>query len=183
LNLSTRTWRPIPAALIGAAVALGIFAVRPAAAQVTLGSPGEPPRIAFELGAFDIVPSPHPDSHPAVDFGLEYRWGDVLWAFAPFIGAMGTTRASGYEYFGLGLDINFGPNWVLTPNAAAGVYERGDGTRLGSWWEFRTGAELDYKLSDGSRIGVAVHHMSNAGLTKENPGEESAVLVWTIPFH
>jgi hypothetical protein len=170
-------------ALIWAVAALTMLSLRPAAAQITLGSPGDPPRIALELGAFDIVPSPHPDSHPAADFGLEYRFGDVLWAFSPFIGAMGTSRLGGYEYFGFGFDVNFGPNWVLTPNGAAGVYERGDGTKLGSWWEFRTGAELDYKLPNDSRIGIAVHHMSNAGLSKDNPGEESAVLVYTIPFH
>jgi len=178
----------MPAAPIGAVVALtilalAVFALRPAAAQVTLGSPNDPPRIALELGAFDIVPSPHPDSHAAADFGLEYRFGDVLYAFSPFIGAMGTSAGAGYAYFGFGFDINFGPNWVLTPNGAAGVFERGSGTRLGSWWEFRTGGELDYKLPDQSRIGIAIHHMSNAGLTKDNPGEESAVLVYTIPFH
>jgi hypothetical protein len=172
-----------PAALLWALAALAVFAVRPAAAQVTLGSPGDPPRIALELGDFDIVPSEHKDSKSAADFGLEYRFGDVLWAFSPFIGAFGTSDGAGYGYFGFGFDINFGPNWVLTPNGAAGVYERGSGTKLGSWWEFRTGAELDYKLADGSRVGIAVHHMSNAGLTKDNPGEESAVLVWTIPFH
>ncbi|HEY1795657.1 MAG TPA: acyloxyacyl hydrolase [Stellaceae bacterium] len=183
MDQSTRAQRRTPAALIWIFATLAVFALRPAAAQVTIGSPGEPPRIALELGAFDIVPSPHPDSGAAVDFGLEYRFGDVLWAFSPFVGAMGTSKGGGYGYFGFGFDINLGPNWVLTPNGAAGIYERGSGTKLGSWWEFRTGAELDYKLSDGSRVGVAVHHMSNAGLTKDNPGEESAVLVWTFPFH
>lgn len=183
MNLSTRALRSRPAALIWAAAALATLALRPATAQVTLGSPGEPPHVALELGAFDIVPSPHPDSHPAVDFGLEYRFGDVLWAFQPFVGAMGTSRGGAYGYFGFGFDINLGSNLVLMPNGAAGVYERGSGTKLGSWWEFRTGAELDYKLANDSRIGIAVHHMSNAGLTKDNPGEESAVLVWTFPFH
>lgn len=170
-------------ALIVAIAAMTVLVLRPAAAQVTLGSPGDPPHLALGLGAFDIVPSPHPDSHPAGELSLEYRFGDLLGPIAPFIGAMGTTRLGGYEYFGFGMDINLGPSWVLTPNGAAGIYERGNGTRLGSWWEFRTGAELDYKLPNDSRIGVAVHHMSNAGLTKENPGEESAVLVWTFPFH
>jgi len=96
---------------------------------------------------------------------------------------MGTSDGAGYGYFGLGFDINFGPNWVLTPSGAAGIFTRGNGTRLGSWWEFRTGAELDYKLPDQSRIGVGMYHMSNAGLTKQNPGEEAALLIYSIPLH
>ena len=188
LNLWMRPTSAMLSALIFAVAAMAMLVARPAAAQlavgpISLGSPGEPPHIALGLGAFDIVPSPHPDSHPAAELSLEYRFGDLLGPINPFIGAMGTSRLGGYEYFGFGFDVNFGPNWVLTPNGAAGTYQRGDGTRLGSWWEFRTGAELDYKLPNDTRIGIAVHHMSNAGLTKDNPGEESAVLVWTFPFH
>ena len=115
----------------------------------------------------------------AGDFGLEYHFGDLLYAFSPFVGALGDERrrrATGY--FGFGFDINFGPDWVLTPNGAAGCSSAASGTKLGSWWEFRTGAELDYKLADQSRIGLAVHHMSNAGLGKSNPGEEQAVVVY-----
>ena len=106
----------------------------------------------------------------------------MLGPVAPFVGASVTSDGGAYGYFGFGFDINFGPNWVLTPNGAAGVFERGSGTRLGSWWEFRTGAELDYRMANRSRLGLAFHHMSNAGLTKYNPGEESLVLIYTIPL-
>lgn len=171
------------AAVIGMLAALAVLAAQhPARAQLSIGSPGDPPRVALELGAFDIFPGKHPDSHVAADFGLEYRFGDVLYAFSPFIGALGTSDGAGYAYFGFGFDIHLGPNWILTPNGAAGVFERGSGIKLGSWWEFRTGAELDYKLPDQSRVGIALHHMSNAGLGKSNPGEESLVFVYTIPF-
>ncbi|HEX3883076.1 MAG TPA: acyloxyacyl hydrolase [Stellaceae bacterium] len=183
MNLASVARRITPVAFAGVAAILIGLAARPAMAQISLGSPNDPPRIALMLGAFDIVPSPHKDSAAAADFGLEYRFGDVLYAFSPFVGAFGTSDGAGYAYFGFGFDVNFGPDWVLTPNGSAGVFERGSGTKLGSWWEFRTGAELDYKLTNGSRVGVAVHHISNAGLTKQNPGEESAVLVYTIPFH
>jgi hypothetical protein len=171
------------AAVIGMLAALAVLAVQhPARAQLSIGSPGDPPRVALELGAFNILPGKHPDSHVAADFGLEYRFGDVLYAISPFIGALGTSDGAGYAYFGFGFDIHLGPNWILTPNGAAGVFERGSGIKLGSWWEFRTGAELDYKLPDQSRVGIALHHMSNAGLGKSNPGEESLVFVYTIPF-
>jgi len=169
-------------AAAGAAIIAALLLMRPAAAQVTLGSPGDPPRLALGVGAFDIAPSHHPDSRTAADFRGEYRFGDVLGPIAPFVGASVTSDGGAYGFFGLGFDINFGPHWVLTPNAAAGAFERGSGTRLGSWWEFRTGAELDYRMANQSRIGLAFHHMSNAGLTRYNPGEESLVLIYTIPL-
>ena len=80
------------------------------------------------------------------------------------------------------IDINFTPNLVLTPNAAAGYFYRGSGTNLGSWFEFRTGAELAWRFADRSRIGVAVHHTSNAGLTQRNPGAQSVVLMYSVPI-
>ncbi|MGE5271253.1 MAG: acyloxyacyl hydrolase [Thiohalocapsa sp.] len=154
----------------------------PAAAQISLGSPADPPRIAAGVGAFDITPSSsHKDSRTAAEFRGEYRFADTPWLVAPFVGGAVTTDGAGYAYFGLGFDVNFGPSWVLTPNAAAGVFERGAGTRLGSWVEFRTGAELAYRFADLSRLGVAVNHTSNAGLTKRNPGEQSVLLMYSVP--
>lgn len=181
MSLNSAARRAISAAFFGAAVAVAALAAGPAMAQITFG--GDAPRLAVSAGAFDIFPGKHPDSHVAGDFGLEYHYGDLAYGFSPFIGGQVTTDGAAYGFFGFGFDVNFGPNWVLTPNGAAGVFERGSGIKLGSWWEFRTGAELDYKLPDQSRIGFAFHHISNAGFGKSNPGEEQAVFVYTIPFH
>ena len=112
----------------------------------------------------------------------EYRFGDVLWIFAPFVGLMGTSAGAFYGYAGFGFDVNFGANWVLNPTIAGGYWYRGNGLNLGSWWEFRSGAELDYRFANRSRLGVAFYHMSNAGLTKQNPGEEALLLVYTVPL-
>ena len=166
-----------------AAVALIGALATPAVAQVTFGSPGDPPRLALGAGAFDITPSTsHKTASSAGEFRGEYRFADTLSILAPFVGASVTTDGAAYGYFGFGFDVNWGPNWVLTPNAAAGVFERGSGTRLGSWWEFRTGAELAYRFANQSRLGVEVTHTSNAGLTKVNPGEQSVLLMYSIPM-
>jgi lipid A 3-O-deacylase len=155
----------------------------PAAAQITIGSPGDPPHLAFGAGAFDITPSSsHPDSKTAAEGRVEYRFGDVIWPISPFIGVSGTSDRAFYGYFGFGVDINFGPDWVLTPNGAAGYFARGGGTNLGSWFEFRTGAEIAYRFTDKSRLGVAVNHTSNAGLTKRNPGAQSVVVMYSVPM-
>jgi lipid A 3-O-deacylase len=171
------------AALAAAMVALWGAVAPPATAQISFGSPGDPPHLALGAGAFDITPSTsHKFAGTAGEFRGEYRFGDTVSILAPFVGASVTTDGAAYGYFGLGFDVNFGPSWVLTPNAAAGVFERGSGTRLGSWWEFRTGAEFAYRFADQSRLGVEVTHTSNAGLTKLNPGEQSVLLMYSIPM-
>lgn len=160
-----------------------IAGVRPAAAQITLGSPTDPSRLALGAGAFDITPS-NGITHggTAGEFRGEYRFHDMLWIFAPFVGASVTTDGAFYGYGGIAFDINFTPNWVLTPNGAVGYFGRGSGTNLGSSTEFRTGAELAYRFEDKSRLGFAFHHTSNAGIGKHNPGEQSAVVMYSIPL-
>jgi lipid A 3-O-deacylase len=171
-------------AVLAGAILMAAAIAWPAAAQVTLGSPGDPPRLALGAGAFDITPSSsHKDSRTAAEFRGEYRFGDVWWFIAPFVGVAATSDGAFYGYGGFGFDINFGPNVVLTPNAAVGYFGRGSGTDLGSAVEFRTGAELAWRFPDRSRLGVAVNHTSNAGIGKKNPGEQSVVLMYSIPLH
>jgi lipid A 3-O-deacylase len=167
-----------------AAIGLALigFGARPAAAQITFGSPGDPPHIALGAGAFDITPSNHRDSHTAAEFRGEYRFGDMFWLVSPFVGVQGTSDGAFYGYGGFGVDVNFSPNLVLTPNVAAGYFAPGSGTRLGYPLEFRSGAELAWRFADTSRLGVAVHHISNAGLGKHNPGEQEILLMYSFPF-
>jgi lipid A 3-O-deacylase len=163
--------------LLGAAV-LGA----PAAAQITFGSPGEPPKLALGAGAFDITPSNSNAGGTAGELRAEYRFGALPWPIAPFIGVSGTTAGAFYGYGGFGFDINLMPSLVLTPNVAAGYFSHGSGTNLGSWMEFRSGAELAWRLPGQSRIGVAFHHTSNAGLTQRNPGAQSIALIYSMPL-
>jgi lipid A 3-O-deacylase len=175
-------WRVVRVCAI---LALGVIggALTPAArAQVSFGSPTDPPRVALGAGAFNITPS---SSHPggtAAELGVEYRFGDVLWFVSPFIGVNGTSDGAFYGYGGFGIDINFGPNLVLTPNVAGGYFAHGGGINLGSWWEFRSGAEFAWRFEDMSRLGVALYHTSNAGLTRINPGAQSVLLLYSVPL-
>ncbi|HXP03308.1 MAG TPA: acyloxyacyl hydrolase [Stellaceae bacterium] len=177
MRLSTITMRT----LLAVAAIIAALAARPAAAQLSLGSPGEPPRLELGGGVYDITPSTRKNAGVQGDLLGEYHFGDVLWIFSPFVGAQVTTGGGTYAYFGFGFDVNYGP-WVLTPNAAAGFYQPGGGTPLGSWWEYKTGVELDYKFVDLTRLGIAIHHMSNAGITRINPGEQEIEVVYSIPL-
>src|SRR5215471_13242224 len=95
-------------AALGVLVALSVTVGQPAAAQITLGSPGDPPRIAIGGGAFDINPNSKKPGNGTTGLALgEYRFGDVLWVVAPFVGAFGTGKGAFYGYGGFGFDINF----------------------------------------------------------------------------
>ncbi len=157
---------------------------RPGLAQVTFGSPADLPSIGIGVGAFNINPNDkHRFSQTSAQLQGEYRFGDVLWIIAPFVGLMGTSSGGFYGYAGFGFDINFGANWVATPTFSGGYFNRGDGTNLGSSWEFRSGAEFDYRFENRSRLGIAFYHMSNAGVAKSNQGEQALLLVYSVPLY
>ena len=168
----------------GISVALVVATTHPAAAQITFGSPADPPRIAIGGGAFDVLPNSGRQGNGATGLALgEYRFGDVLWIVAPFVGAFGTGKGAFYGYGGFGFDINFFERFVVTPTAAVGYFTHGTGVDLGAHTEFRTGAELDYRFENLSRLGVGFYHMSNAGIGQHNPGVELVTIVLTMPFH
>ena len=113
---------------------------------------------------------------------LELRFADRFWLFKPMLGVLVTTDKAVYGYGGLRIDLYIDNRWVVTPNAALGAYYRGDGINLGSTLEFKTGAELDYRFDDHSRLGVALDHISNAGITRQNPGSNTVLLYYSHPF-
>jgi hypothetical protein len=101
---------------------------------------------------------------------------------APVAGLLVASRGSLYVYGGVRTEIPLGKRWVATPSFAAGIFHRGSGQELGGPVEFRSSLELAYELSDSSRIGLSLSHLSNGGLYDRNPGTESLVLVWSAGF-
>lgn len=140
----------------------------------------EPAFVSLGAGYYDLF-----DDQSAGEVRLEYRFSEQekLWFFTPFAGVTATTDAATYGYVGVGVDVFFGRRWVATPNFAAGVYGNGDGKDLGHAVEFRSGLEVAYRFDDYSRLGLSFTHISNAGLGDRNPGVESLVLVYSMPFH
>jgi hypothetical protein len=170
-------------ATAGFVLALSFTTACPAIAQVTFGSPGDPPRIAIGSGVFDVLPDSVRPGAGATGLALgEYRFGDVLWIVAPFIGTFGTAKGAFYGYGGFGFDINFFERIVATPSAAVGYFSHGTGIDLGAHTEFREGAEFDYRFDNLSRLGVGMYHMSNAGIGQHNPGVELVTVILTMPF-
>ena len=134
--------------------------------------------ISLGTGATGVIA----DRSQGAAFNIEYRSDVNLWKIRPFVGGFATSDASLYGYFGLLMDIYFGRRWVLTPNTAVGAYSEGAGDDLGHVIEFRSGFELAYRFDDRSRLGVAVHHLSNASIGDRNPGTETALIYYSIPL-
>ena len=139
----------------------------------------EPDFLSFQVGKYDLF-----DDEQTVEFRVEYVFAEnrKLWIFTPFIGFMATGEGGTYGYGGIGVGVFFGKPLVMTPNFAAGIYGNGDGKDLGYPIEFRSGVNFAYRFDDYTRLGVAFHHISNAGLDERNPGEESLVVYYSMPF-
>jgi len=139
---------------------------------------GDPDYLAFGAGAYEIE---RPDHEAQIR--AEYRFAQGLWYLKPMLGVLVTNEKTVLGYGGFRIDMYLARHWVLTPNFAFGGFYRGDGRDLGSALEFKSGLELDYRMDDHTRIGVAFDHISNAGITKTNPGANSAVLYYAIPIN
>ncbi len=169
---------------IGILIALASAMAHSAAAQVTFGSPADPPRIAIGGGAFDVIPNSGQSGSRPTGLALsEFRFGDAVWIVAPFLGVLGTGQGAFYGYGGIGFDINIGQGFVVTPSTAVGYFSRGSGINLDANCEFRSGAEFAYRFENMNRVGVGLYHISNAGIGKHDPGAEFATFVLTVPFH
>ena len=165
----------------GSAIARGVLGAALAAAWlVTATIPAradDPAFIVGQIGHFDFF-----DDVESTSFNLEYRSNYKLWFLKPFGGLMVNTDKAVYGYGGLLVDIYFGKRWVLTGNTAIGAYSHGDSKELGSVLEFRSGLEFAFRFDNRARLGVGIHHLSNAGIGSQNPGTEILSVIFSWPL-
>ena len=133
--------------------------------------------LTLGLGYFD-----YDDDNGAAEFRLEYQSDWDRWFVRPFSGVMVTTDSSLYGYAGIRLDLFWGKRIVTTPSFAVGYYSDGNGKDLGSSIEFQSRLEIAYSFSNRSRFGLAISHISNAGIDDDNPGANSITAYYSIPF-
>ena len=138
----------------------------------------DPAFLALGAGYFDW----NRQKEPAAEFRAEYRSDYKLWIFRPLVGLMATTDSAVYAYAGIGIDVFLGRRLVVTPSFAPGYYAKNSGYDLGYGLEFKSQIEFAYRFDDRSRLGLAISHISNASLGDKNPGTESAILYYSIPF-
>jgi lipid A 3-O-deacylase len=136
--------------------------------------------LSFNGGYYDAIRH----KYPAAQFGLEYRFSDIALGIHPMVGGFYTTDNGKYGYAGLNWNVPIIRDQLyLIPNFAVGAYGNGNGRDLGGVIEFRSGIEIDYQFQNSQQIGVALNHISNAGIYSRNPGEESVIATYTVPIH
>jgi hypothetical protein len=143
---------------------------------------GWPKTVAASSGVFD----PFVDGS-TYEIGSELRFAarrvSFLPAFVPGLvptaGLMARAQGSLYAYGGVRADLPWGEHWTFSPGWAVGLFRRSPDFDLGGPLELRTSLELAYQLPGGSRLGLCLYHLSNAGLFPNNPGSESLVVTYS----
>ena len=138
----------------------------------------DPDFISFGAGLFDFN-----DNMTSYMGAVEYRSDKKFFFLKPFGGFMMNGDRGGDMYLGVLMDIFFGRRLVLTPNFAPSLYWKGNDSKdLGHPLEFRSGLEIAYRFDNRSRLGLAVHHLSNASISNDNPGTELVTRYYSVPM-
>lgn len=139
----------------------------------------DPDFLSFSAGAYDW----NRQKEQGAEFRLEYRSDTKIWAFKPFGAVAGTSTGQYFVGAGVLIDVFLGRRFVLTPSFAPHFYTGGNSKLdLDYAIEFRSQIEAAYRFDDRSRLGIAVSHYSNASLGDTNPGTESAMVIYSVPF-
>jgi hypothetical protein len=136
-------------------------------------------RSQFEAGSFDVF---HKADSAAFDLQLRPGWR--LWDFGVFAGGMYTTKGALMGYTGVTFDLHVTDHILILPDVAVGYYSGGSDKVLSfkAVPEFRSGIGAAYEFDNGWRLGADIHHISNAGLDRKNPGVEIAAVTLAIPL-
>jgi len=152
----------------------------------------------FGIGIFDVKFDGSSPNYTS-DFRYERRFDSTLldigpkednfFYLKPFAGIEMTSDSAFYLISGIYLEDNLGEltigkvnNWNFTPSFGFGYYDDGNGKKLGNKLEFRTTLEFSYQLENSDRIGISFGHISNANISKKNPGAEIISLSYQKPF-
>ncbi len=116
-------------------------------------------------------------------FGMEYRFKALKkHNLIPAIGFAVAENGAYFIYSDLRYDYRINDNWLAIPSFGVGTFNDSEELILGNELEFRPGIEIAYRFPSEYRIGVALFHISNGGLSEKNPGTESLVLSLCIPL-
>ncbi len=104
------------------------------------------------------------------------------WAPVPTLGAVKADNDASLVYVAVRREFWLNDRWAIIPSFGTGACEEGRGIDPGQSLEFRSGLETARRFDNDVRIGVAVFHVSNGGLSKRNPGAEAVVLSLSVPL-
>jgi len=134
---------------------------------------------AGQVGIFDDTDGPQ-------RYGLEYRFKSFAgpWDFRliPAIGFATSSNGANFIYSDLRHDFYLNDRWILIPSFGVGIFNDSEEVQLGNELEFRSGIEIAYQFRNKMRAGVALFHLSNGGISSDNPSTEALVFSVCIPI-
>ena len=159
---------------------VGVLASPLGAQEPVDGEVADEPRrlVGLSAGVIDFT-----RSKEAVEVGADFQWKPVdFFKLRPHVGFGVTVDETYFVFAGARRELPLGASpWLFDISFGVTYYERGDGKELGQELEFRSGLDFLRQLPGGSRIGLGVYHLSNAGLARLNPGTNSVLLRWVVP--
>jgi len=157
--------------------ACAMATARVASCEPVTGEPG--PLVVLTAGRFNIEdPSEGPTGG-----GVEYRWAPLdRWKLIPGVGFTLAEGGVAYGYAALHYDFHLGRSWFVTPVVGAGLFSNGGDVDLGHSAQFKSGIELSTRVAERYRVGLLFYHLSNGGLSDDNPGVEVLEVVFGIPL-
>lgn len=122
-------------------------------------------------------------SHSGGAFQMDYRFGKYwFWTVRPQAVLIAPDFRAFFLGAGLGFEWTIVPHVIIIPSFTPGVYYQGSGRNLGYPVEFRSSIELAYEWENCTRAGIQFYHISNASLSRRNPGANAAVVYIGIPL-
>jgi len=154
--------------------------------SINLEAKDNRPRLSLGVGQFNFMEDgTGPYNKTSEMMNIEIYSGKKLFKLIkPFAGFLGTTAGTYYAYGGFGIDGYYTKkkNIILTPNVACGYYKDGSEIKAGNHMEFYIGIDLFYRFKNNVRLGAGIFHISNADSGYRNPGSETLVLKYQVPF-
>ena len=141
--------------------------------------------VGLGVGAFNIIKRDalQPEARIEITPGIRlFSSGPYFKGFGPLVGLMVNTDGSVFGYGAGFYDFRVGRRIAIRPQFGIGGYEEGGGVDLGGVFQFHLGISGSYRFDNGHRLGALFAHISNNGIHKRNPGNNSVLLTYSIPF-
>ncbi|MFT3780922.1 MAG: acyloxyacyl hydrolase [Nibricoccus sp.] len=123
------------------------------------------------------------DTEHNITTSVEYRFARNWAKIHPWAGLSWATDGAVFAGGGILYSLLLPKDgWRLTFGVGPGYYERHQGADLGSHLEFCTFGEISRNMPWKHRVMLRLIHISNGGLTEQNPGNELLMLGYAMPL-